>query len=616
MKAFLSRRGGYLILAVSAILLLSLLIQTSTIELVSSDFRGYNDPNKSISTDGFTTGTESGKELNEPNSRLTSDLNSQLAALDHKIDLINDLHGNESQTILDFLTKLNQEVDDMKSTVNEMPKQNEMVNKKLLEDVRGDNSIKMEQFFKEQFARQNQRMQEVHVDAVEESPRQKLLKKYGDYRAYKKARIEERINGKMYLKVNVSRMPDIPYEMKPPYAAKTDCKEYHEPIDVVFTWVNGTDPAFLKQLKDNEPAKATETGASRFKDMNQLKYAIRSFQKYAPWVRDIILVTNGQVPVWLNTDHPNVRVVTHKEIFDPKHLPSFSSPAIEINMHKIPGLSNRFIYSNDDFFLMRPICPDTFITADDELILYPKEGKQHQTAYGGRKKYRWNCDCPKDKYANGKCDNYKKCNKFECFWDGHDCDDVQPLSAYYIDKRASYHQSVDYTQLVLDRKFKGKGKGVDDRTWNPHMPAMHDKRIIEKIWEDFPLEAELTSSHTRRKKTDLQFQIMFIYYTKESPRNKDYEKYPYFKHVIKPQDKLVGYYAMKQDWKYVVLRLVMARQHQKVFNCLNDDLSHDGSEDSIASYFLLEQFYEEYFPDQTPMENFNYYPHDLYADLI
>ena len=63
-------------------------------------------------------------------------------------------------------------------------------------------------------------------------------------------------------------------------------------------------------------------------------------------------------------------------------------------------------------------------------------------------------------------------------------------------------------------------------------------------------------------------------------------------------------------------RLVMARQYQKPFNCLNDNLDHDGGENSIASYFLLEQFYEEYFPDQSPMEKFNYYPHDLYADLI
>ena len=62
------------------------------------------------------------------------------------------------------------------------------------------------------------------------------------------------------------------------------------------------------------------------------------------------------------------------------------------------------------------------------------------------------------------------------------------------------------------------------------------------------------SSHTRRKKTDLQFQMMNIYYTMESPRNNEYDKYPYFKHVIKPQDEIVGYYALKKDYKYVVLR--------------------------------------------------------------
>ena len=49
---------------------------------------------------------------------------------------------------------------------------------------------------------------------------------------------------------------------------------------------------------------------------------------------------------------------------------------------------------------------------------------------------------------------------------------------------------------------------------------------------------------------------MNIYYTKESPRNKEYDKYPYFRHVIKPQDDIVGYYALKQDFKYVVLRNV------------------------------------------------------------
>lgn len=101
-------------------------------------------------------------------------------------------------------------------------------------------------------------------------------------------------------------MPDIPLDFKPPYAQKNDCKPLDEPIDVVITWVNGTDPKFLEQLYENEPQKASETEPSRFRDMNQLKYAIRSFQKYAPWVRDIILLTNGQGFMFINLRIPSV----------------------------------------------------------------------------------------------------------------------------------------------------------------------------------------------------------------------------------------------------------------------------------------------------------------------
>ena len=74
-------------------------------------------------------------------------------------------------------------------------------------------------------------------------------------------------------------MPDIPLDYKAPYAAKDDCKPYYEPIDLVITWVNGTDPDFLELLKKNNPENADETEASRFRDMNQLK----------PWVLKIVL---------------------------------------------------------------------------------------------------------------------------------------------------------------------------------------------------------------------------------------------------------------------------------------------------------------------------------------
>ena len=54
--------------------------------------------------------------------------------------------------------------------------------------------------------------------------------------------------------------------------------------------------------------------------------------------------------------------------------------------------------------------------------------------------YKYKCECQKEKMGDSKCDNNSTCNKFECFWDGHDCDDILPLDASYIDKRASYHQ--------------------------------------------------------------------------------------------------------------------------------------------------------------------------------
>ena len=64
---------------------------------------------------------------------------------------------------------------------------------------------------------------------------------------------------------------------------------------------------------------------------------------YAPWIRNIFVVTNGQQPNWLKTDHPNVKVIPHSEIFQKKSdLPTFNSMAIEVHLHKIPGLRNVF----------------------------------------------------------------------------------------------------------------------------------------------------------------------------------------------------------------------------------------------------------------------------------
>lgn len=91
-------------------------------------------------------------------------------------------------------------------------------------------------------------------------------------------------------------------------------------------------------------------GVNRFSDKDELKYSLRSVEKYANWFRHIYIVTNGQVPNWLNTSHPQIKIINHKHIYtNQSHLPTFNSASIECHLHRIEGLSKRFIYLNDDF---------------------------------------------------------------------------------------------------------------------------------------------------------------------------------------------------------------------------------------------------------------------------
>ena len=80
-------------------------------------------------------------------------------------------------------------------------------------------------------------------------------------------------------------------------------------------------------------------------DFDQLLYSLRSIELYAPWIRHVFIVTNGQIPYWLDLER--VTIITHNDIYpDKSHLPTFSSPSIETHLHRIPNLSERFIYLN------------------------------------------------------------------------------------------------------------------------------------------------------------------------------------------------------------------------------------------------------------------------------
>ncbi|MFC3574732.1 stealth family protein [Streptomyces yaanensis] len=141
------------------------------------------------------------------------------------------------------------------------------------------------------------------------------------------------------------------------------------PIDVVYTWVDDSDPVWRarKNAAQRElagrtaPLHAQAANDARFTSRDELRYSLRSIHQYAPWVRNIFLVTAGQVPGWLNTDYPGLRVVDHREIFsDPEALPTFNSHAIESQLHHIPDLAEHFLYLNDDVFFGRPVHPEQF----------------------------------------------------------------------------------------------------------------------------------------------------------------------------------------------------------------------------------------------------------------
>lgn len=136
-----------------------------------------------------------------------------------------------------------------------------------------------------------------------------------------------------------------------------------EKIDFVVTWVDSNDKKWLedKNLYDKKNLDIKKLNdASKYRDWEFFKYWFRAVEKYAPWVNKIHLVTYGHVPEWLNESSEKLNVVTHNQILPVTALPTFNSQAIELALNKIKGLSENFVYFNDDMFLNDYVIPEDF----------------------------------------------------------------------------------------------------------------------------------------------------------------------------------------------------------------------------------------------------------------
>lgn len=152
-----------------------------------------------------------------------------------------------------------------------------------------------------------------------------------------------------------------------------------EPIDLVYTWVDGGDLLWQDSFRRSAHAAGralddTALDAARYEIRDELRYSLRSVWAHCGWVRNIYIVTAGQVPPWFVGDD-RVRIVDHSEIFPPEALPTFNSHAIEASLHKIEGLAEHFIYFNDDMFVARALRPETFFTSNGLARVFQSDAR-------------------------------------------------------------------------------------------------------------------------------------------------------------------------------------------------------------------------------------------------
>ena len=136
-------------------------------------------------------------------------------------------------------------------------------------------------------------------------------------------------------------------------------------MDVVITYVDGLDPLWQKDYEEHTNIPIL---AKRFRDWGTLRYLMRGIEVNMPFVDKVHLIVarDSQVPEWVNRD--TVNVVLHKDIIPEQFLPTFNCNPIELHIHRIKGLSERYIYFNDDVFPLKKCEPtDFFVDGKGQL---------------------------------------------------------------------------------------------------------------------------------------------------------------------------------------------------------------------------------------------------------
>ena len=131
-------------------------------------------------------------------------------------------------------------------------------------------------------------------------------------------------------------------------------------MDFVVTWVDNEDPEWREEFFRHKNEEILGNHDSRFRSWDNFHYWFRGVEKFSPWVNKVHFVTWGHVPKWLNINHPKLNIVKHRDFIPEEYLPTFNTRTIELNFHRIKGLSEEYVVFNDDVILINHVKPEMF----------------------------------------------------------------------------------------------------------------------------------------------------------------------------------------------------------------------------------------------------------------
>ncbi len=157
--------------------------------------------------------------------------------------------------------------------------------------------------------------------------------------------------------------------------------------DFVIAWVDGSDPEWRRRKAELAGSGTADDREERYRDWGLTRYWFRGVAKFAPWVRKVYFICDQEPPEWIEKGNPKLQIVRHEDFLPAEYRPCFSSHPIELNMHRIPGLGEQFVYFNDDMFLTAPVSPKTFFRGGlprDSALLNPVPTTDLRGRAGGR----------------------------------------------------------------------------------------------------------------------------------------------------------------------------------------------------------------------------------------